>query len=90
MLRRVQRNRLYLESKISIYKADRIFPGNIGPYYAQLFSKMNAATQDMQAFCWFYDACPLPPVNPIEESQYFSPKPANATVAPPPSGTIKF
>ena len=60
--------------------------GGQGPYYAQLLSKMSAATGDMEALCWFYDACPIPPTVPINESQYFSPKPASASKPLPPSG----
>ncbi|KAF2236806.1 hypothetical protein EV356DRAFT_481645 [Viridothelium virens] len=60
--------------------------GNTGPYYAQLFSKMSAATGDLQAFCAYYDACDLPDTIAIDESQYFSPKPSSANVAPDPSG----
>ena len=61
--------------------------GNTGGFYAQLFAKMSLATQDMQAWCYFQYACDeLPPVITIDESQYFSPKPASAPKTPAPSG----
>ena len=61
--------------------------GGTGPYYAQLFSKMSYATGDMQAWCFYqWDTCTQPPTVEIDESQYFSPKPAKANVAPTPSG----
>lgn len=61
--------------------------GGLGPYWAQLFSKMSIATGDMQAFCHFnYDVCDQPPTIEINESQYFSPKPASANVVPEPCG----
>lgn len=77
--------------KFSIYAAtcEQEFSGigGLGPYWAQLFSKMSLATGDMQAFCSYnYDVCDPPPVIEIDESQYFSPKPASAMVAPEPSG----
>lgn len=61
--------------------------GGLGPYYAQLYSKMSYATQDMQAWCFYqWNTCSAPPTIEIDESQYFSPKPANASQAPEPSG----
>lgn len=60
--------------------------GDLGPYMAQLFSKMSVATGDMQAWCWFYYACDLPPAVDIEESLYFDPKPDSANTGPAPSG----
>ncbi len=61
--------------------------GGLGPYWAQLFSKMSLATGDQQAFCYYYfDVCEAPQTIKIDESQYFSPKPESANVAPEPSG----
>ena len=61
--------------------------GGTGPYLAQLFQKMTLATGDMQAFCYYeLGYCDVPPVIEIDESQWFSPKPANRTTAPAPSG----
>ena len=66
--------------------------GDTGPYWAQLFAKMSLATGDMQAFCHYNQkTCNAPPVIQINESQWFSPKPANKTTAPAPSGcTLEF
>ncbi|MCJ1389734.1 hypothetical protein MMC18_002591 [Xylographa bjoerkii] len=76
--------------KFSIYAAtcEQEFSGigDIGPYYAQLFAKMSFATQDMQAWCWYQGVCDIPAVVEIDESQYFTPKPASANVVPTPSG----
>ena len=48
---------------------------------------MSLSTGDMQAWCFYqWDSCERPPVMPIDESKWFSPKPASAMVAPPPSG----
>ena len=61
--------------------------GNTGAYLAQLFAKMNMATNDMQAYChWTQRECALPAAITINETQYFKPKPASANVAPTPSG----
>ena len=61
--------------------------GDIGPYYAQLFSMMSVATGDMQAWCYFYYACPsFPSGVEIDESLYFDPKPDSANTVPTPSG----
>jgi sphingomyelin phosphodiesterase len=61
--------------------------GGLGPYYAQLFSKMSAATGDFQALCYFYyETCEQPPTVEIDESLYFSEKPASASKVPEPSG----
>lgn len=66
--------------------------GGLGPYWAQLFSKMSFATGDFQAFCYFQgflgfeDVCTLPETILINESEFFSPKPASANVVPTPSG----
>ncbi|OAP62323.1 sphingomyelin phosphodiesterase [Fonsecaea erecta] len=61
--------------------------GATGAYYAQLFSKMSIATGDMTYYCYFnWNVCPEPPTIGIEESLYFSPKPANASTAPASSG----
>ena len=61
--------------------------GGVGPYYAQLYSKMSYGTNDMQAWCYFqWDTCTQPPTVEIDESQYFSPKSASANVAPEPFG----
>jgi sphingomyelin phosphodiesterase len=63
--------------------------GGLGPYWAQLFSKMSLQTGDMSAFCYFqYSVCELPPTVEIDESLYFSPKPESANVVPEPSGEI--
>ena len=64
-------------------------PGLTGPYLAQMFYKMNMETQDMQSFCaYYYDYCEAPPVISIDESKWFSPKPADKMMAPPPSGEV--
>lgn len=48
---------------------------------------MSLSTGDMQAWCYYnWKSCDRPPVVQIDESKWFSPKPANAMVAPPPSG----
>ncbi|EMC96490.1 hypothetical protein BAUCODRAFT_24254 [Baudoinia panamericana UAMH 10762] len=61
--------------------------GGLGPYAAQLLQKMSLATGDMQAFCYYeFSLCPAPPVVAINESEWFTPKPASKMVAPPPSG----
>jgi sphingomyelin phosphodiesterase len=61
--------------------------GGLGPYYAQLFSKMSLATGDMQGLCYFYfDTCEQPATIEIDESLYFSAKPESANVVPEPSG----
>ncbi|KAI9815935.1 MAG: hypothetical protein M1827_001927 [Pycnora praestabilis] len=78
--------------KFSIYAAtcEQEFSGvgGLGPYWAQLFAKMSLATGDMQAFCFYnYEVCTQPPTIEINESDWFSPKPANKTTAPSPSGT---
>ena len=55
--------------------------------YMQLFAKMSLATQDMQGFCFYqYAVCTRPATIVINETAYFSPKPANKTMAPKPSG----
>lgn len=59
----------------------------IGPYWAQLFSKMNIANGDMNVYCFnVWSVCQEPPTIAIDESLYFSPKPDSANTAPPPSG----
>jgi hypothetical protein len=64
--------------------------GGTGPYLAQLFAKMSIATGDMQGYCYFnWDVCSLPATIPIDETQYFKPKPANKTTAPTPSGKTR-
>ena len=66
------------------YRSDA---GNEGPYWAQLYARLSQATGDMQAWCHYhFDACDAPPITEIDESKYFSPKPAAANVAPTPSG----
>jgi sphingomyelin phosphodiesterase len=61
--------------------------GGLGPYFAQLFSKMSLQTGDMSAFCHFkYHVCDRPPTIEIDENLYFSPKPEAANVVPEPSG----
>lgn len=65
--------------------------GGTGPYLAQLFAKMSMATGDMQGYCYYnWDTCSLPPAIPINETQYFKPKPANKTTAPTPSSKFKY
>jgi hypothetical protein len=57
-----------------------------GPYLAQLFARMSAATGDFQGYCYYnWDTCSQPPTIAINESQYFSPKPANRNTGPAPS-----
>lgn len=61
--------------------------GGTGPYLAQLFSKMSIATGDMQALCHYqYGACDAPQTVLIDESEWFSPKPKQAEIAPQLSG----
>ena len=61
--------------------------GGLGPYFAQLLQKMSLETGDMQAFCHYeFQVCGAPPVARIDENDWFSPKPANKTSAPAPSG----
>src|SRR5947209_10788364 len=61
--------------------------GGLGPYWAQLFSKMSIATGDMQALCYFGShVCEPPPTIEIDENLYFSAKPESANVVPEPSG----
>lgn len=63
--------------------------GNLGPYWTQLLQKMSMATGDMQAFCHYqFAACDVPPIVQIDESQWFSPKPASKIKAPEPSGML--
>ncbi|KAJ9602535.1 hypothetical protein H2200_013078 [Cladophialophora chaetospira] len=65
--------------------------GATGAYLAQLFSKMTIATGDMAYFCYFnWEVCPRPATIGIQESLYFSPKSANASTVPAPSGTIEL
>lgn len=60
-----------------------------GPYWAQLYAKMSQATGDMQAWCYYtFDTCDAPPIIEIDESKYFTPKPASANVVPVPSGQM--
>ncbi|MCJ1458766.1 hypothetical protein MMC28_009140 [Mycoblastus sanguinarius] len=78
-------------TKFSIYattcEAEFSGVGGIGPYWAQLFAKMNIATGDYQAWCYYqWDTCTVPPTIEIDESKYFSPKPPQASVVPKPSG----
>ena len=48
---------------------------------------MSLATGDMQAFCYYeFELCDAPPVVRINEDEWFTPKPANKTAAPPASG----
>ncbi len=75
--------------KISAATCEQEFSGigGIGNYWAQLFQKMSLSTGDMQAWCFYnWNSCDRPPVIQIDESKWFSPKPASAMVAPPPSG----
>ena len=68
----------------STYSSDA---GGTGPYWAQLYAKLNSETGDMQALCSYnFGTCSAPPVILIDESQYFSPKPAHASEVPTPSG----
>lgn len=61
--------------------------GGLGPFFAQLFSKMSLQTGDMSAFCHFnFHVCDRPPTIEIDESLYFTPKPESANVVPELSG----
>ena len=61
--------------------------GGEGAYYTQLFAKMSAATGDYVAYCHYnYEVCERPSVIQINESQYFSPKPPQASISPKSSG----
>ena len=61
--------------------------GGTGPYWAQLYAKMNGSTGDYQAWCYYnFDTCSVPPTIEIDESLYFSPKPPQASIVPKPSG----
>jgi sphingomyelin phosphodiesterase len=63
----------------------------LGPYMVQLFSKMSMSTGDMQAYCYYkWDQCTAPTPVAINETQFFKPKPANRTIAPPSSGNNSF
>jgi sphingomyelin phosphodiesterase len=65
--------------------------GGLGAYYAQLFAKMSLATGDFQAFCFYnYKVCTRPPVIKINETQWFTPKPASKMSAPSPSGQFQI
>lgn len=65
--------------------------GGTGPYLAQVFQKMSLGTQDMQAFCHYeMGLCDVPPVIETDESEWFSPKPADKMAALPPSGASFF
>jgi sphingomyelin phosphodiesterase len=60
--------------------------GGLGPYFAQLFTKMSQSTGDMQALCYYqFNVCTSPPVIQINESDWFSPKPEGG-IPPEPSG----
>ena len=62
--------------------------GNNGPYLVQMYAMMTSSTGDFAAWCHFSSSvCKQPPVIQINESQWFSPKPAGL-VAPPPSGEV--
>lgn len=62
--------------------------GGEGAYLAQLFAKMSLATNDMATYCYHnWEVCDRPQPIGIEESQYFSSKPSNASSAPSPSGS---
>ncbi|KAJ9660700.1 hypothetical protein H2198_002443 [Neophaeococcomyces mojaviensis] len=59
----------------------------LGAYYAQLFAKMSISTGDFNTYCYnVWNVCPAPAVVGIDESLYFSPKPASANTVPVPSG----
>jgi len=61
--------------------------GGLGPYFAQLLQKMSVSTGDMQAFCYYeFSLCKAPPITAVNENDWFPPKPANKTAAPPSSG----
>lgn len=61
--------------------------GGLGPYFAQFLQKMSLDTGDMQAFCYFeFSVCDFPPIIAIDESDWFTPKPANKTTVPTPCG----
>jgi hypothetical protein len=60
--------------------------GNEGPYLQQMYASMTSSTGDFAAWCAYeYSVCSQPKVIQINESQWFSPKPAGL-VPPPPSG----
>jgi hypothetical protein len=81
-------NNFDLTVSASTYESEFSSYGGLGPYWAQLFQKMTLETGDMQAFCHYtYEYCDAPPVIEIDESMWFSPKPASQKVAPTPSGT---
>ncbi|RVX69897.1 hypothetical protein B0A52_05732 [Exophiala mesophila] len=64
--------------------------GGLGPYFAQLFSKMSLATGDYQALCAMgfngLNVCEDKGPVEIDENLYFDPKPDWAENPPPPSG----
>lgn len=66
--------------------------GGLGPYFAQLFSKMSLATGDYQALCAMgfngLNLCQEKPPDEIDESLYFAPKPHWAELPPSPSGKL--
>ncbi len=50
---------------------------------------MSLTTQDFQAYChYIWGFCNAPPAVLIDESQWFSPKPADKMTAPEPSGSF--
>jgi sphingomyelin phosphodiesterase len=53
-----------------------------------MYASMTSSTGDFAAWCHFsFSVCNQPPVIQINESQWFTPKPAGL-VAPPPSGEV--
>lgn len=77
------RNQIYASSCESEFSG----VGNLGPYLAQLFSKMSLATGDMKAMCFYkYKVCEPTPAIGIDESLYFKPKPESANRPVEPSG----
>lgn len=82
-------NALNLTSLVDYGTCENYFSGTggLGPYFTQLLQKMSLETGDMQAFCYYeFALCTAPSVVQINENDWFSPKPANKTTAPAPSG----
>lgn len=71
-------------SNATAYSSDA---AGLGSYWAQLYAMMSEATQDFEYWCNFkFKQCAAPAVVEINEGHYFTPKPASAHIAPPPSG----
>jgi len=63
----------------------------LGAYLTQIVARMSVSTDDIQLACALElgGFCPTPKAVAINETAWFAkPKPANATVAPPPSGKL--